>query len=89
VSLTLPEELAPVPAGSTGPKGATGPLATTIAGQTVRFAPVPRLAAGESLDFQVRASAVAAGSGVAEVQVTTQGSKQPIVAQETTVVVGP
>lgn len=83
VAITLPDELAAVA------DGAKGPTKETISGQAVRFAPVARLAAGQALDFQVRASAVAAGSGVAEVQVTTQGAKQPIVAQETTVVVGP
>lgn len=83
VTVTLPDELAAV-AG-----GANGPTKETISGQTVRFAPVARLAAGQALDYQVRASAVAAGTGVAQVQVTTQAAKQPITAQETTVVVGP
>lgn len=83
VTVTLPDELAALA------DGVKGPTKETITGQTVRFAPVARLAAGQALDYQVRASAVTAGTGVAEVQVTTQAAKQPIIAQETTVVVGP
>jgi uncharacterized repeat protein (TIGR01451 family) len=81
VSLSASPEVTPIAAGTVGPSGMP-----TISGQQVQFRPMPQLAPGETLVYQVRMRAARPGTAQVSVQVSSQGAGVGPSAQETTTV---
>ena len=57
--------------------GTTGPTQPEFSGQTVSFAPVARLAPGETLEYRVRVQAKKPGKVRIQAGVTSQSVRQP------------
>jgi uncharacterized repeat protein (TIGR01451 family) len=81
VSVTVPDQMSPVPA------GIQGSTAGKASGKTVRFAPAATLAPGKTLTFAVAAVANAAGQGTAHIEVTSKTQTTPVIEEATTTVV--
>ncbi len=79
VTAVAPEGMTPVRLGTTGPTEQP-----TFDGQTVQFQPVPEIKPGQTLTYRVRVRAQRAGKAAFRVQATSQGHRQPLLAEETT-----
>jgi uncharacterized repeat protein (TIGR01451 family) len=83
LSVTLPPELTPVPAGTSGPTRAV------FDGQTIRFEPVAEMRAetnlrpADAVSFTIRARAASPGAARIQAELTGEGV-QPIRVEETT-----
>ncbi len=69
--------------------GTSGPTATKLDRQQVRFDPVAEMAPGETLTYRVRARAEKVGNVALRVEVSAQGLGQPISVEEKTQVFAP
>lgn len=78
VEVRLPQEFSPVAIGTSGP---TQP---SIEGQTIRFAPVAELGAGQTLTYRVRVQANRAGMVRMVASVTSQSLSTAVTAEEST-----
>jgi uncharacterized repeat protein (TIGR01451 family) len=76
VVATLPDELVPT--------SAQGPTDGRVSGQQVEFAPVPRIAPGERLVFQVNARGEKSGDARVRIQLTSEDAPKPVVKEEST-----
>jgi uncharacterized repeat protein (TIGR01451 family) len=81
VSVTVPDQTTPVA------MSIAGPTPGKANGKTVRFAPVPSLAPGKTLDFTVAARADAPGAGLARVEVTSKNQKTPVASESDTTII--
>lgn len=80
VIVTLPDQMTPSPS--------TGPTQYALNNRTMRFAPVAGLRAGDTLTFQIRATArQPIDAAQLRVDVTSTASPQPVTATETTRIV--
>jgi uncharacterized repeat protein (TIGR01451 family) len=78
VLVSVPPEMVPVRLQTVGPTG------YTVEGQTVRFNPVPRIEPGKSIVYRVRVLAKLPGVVFLRAQLTSQGLKQPLLAEQKT-----
>jgi hypothetical protein len=78
--VTLPDELAAVETGT------TGPTAFSIEGQQIVFDPVAEIPAGESVTFRVQVRAEVAGTVTVRADAVSAAVPQPQLAEETTTV---
>ena len=82
VTVNVPENFAPQETGNQGP-GVTA----SVAGSTIRFAPVNELRAGEQITFRVNLRAIQAGAAVVKCEVTSAASRTPTTGEASTTVV--
>lgn len=66
----------------------SGPTRNRIAGQTITFEPIAELRAGEQVEYRLRVKAATPGTARLDAHVTSRGLAQPLVKNETTLVVG-
>lgn len=78
VEVRLPQEFSPVAIGT------SGPTQQTIQGQSIRFAPVAELGAGETLTYRVRVQANRPGMVRVVASVTSQSLTTAVTAEEST-----
>lgn len=81
VIVTSPPEMTPISAGTGGPQG------FVVKGQSVAFAAVPAIRAGETLCYQVRMRADQVGTARVGAQLRMDRSPLPITAEESTTIV--
>jgi uncharacterized repeat protein (TIGR01451 family) len=81
VTATVPPGMSVVNLSTTGPKGTSRP---EIVKQTIRFAPLAELPAGQSATWRVRVKVRKAGKAVFKANVDGEGVEQPQAAETTT-----
>jgi len=81
LTVTLPEAMAFVPLGT------SGPAEYQAQDRTVQFGPVAEIHAGETLTYRVRVRAEKPGTMRLRVEMSSRGQPQPVVQEETTEVV--
>lgn len=85
VTVTLPDQLTPLPVGTSG---ASGPGRFQIAGQVVRFEPVAEIRPGERLRYQVRVRANQVGQVRIRAEARSTRTQTPLVEEESTTIIG-
>ncbi len=82
LEVIVPPQMVPVRPANHGSRGG----GCTIEGQTIRFNPAPLITPGQSLSYRVRVRAKEAGEVQLRAKLTSQNVKQPLNAEEKTLI---